>query len=122
MREVLQKTQREERAEREAYWQPIVSDWQSGGLTVKEYCRTNQVNENRFKYWQAKLLPESIRSGRKAAERGAQERFIPLQLKSAGASVNGDIELRYGEKYSLRLGSGFDETSLRRCLQVLQSC
>jgi hypothetical protein len=121
MTEVLQKTQQEERAEREAYWQPILADWQSSGLTVKEYCRTNQVNESRFKYWQTKLLPESKRSGQKSAERARQERFIPVQLKSA-MSANGDIEIRYREQYSICVKSGFDEAHLRRCLQVLQSC
>lgn len=41
------------------YWQQIVSDQNSSGLTQHVWCEQNNVNIHNFRYWKRRLVSES---------------------------------------------------------------
>lgn len=46
-------------AQNVAFWQPHIMAWQSSKLSVKSYCKENELNIHRFKYWRNQLIPKS---------------------------------------------------------------
>jgi putative transposase len=41
-------------------WLPIIKECRNSGMSVKNWCEQNNVNEKRFYYWQRKLREPSM--------------------------------------------------------------
>jgi transposase-like protein len=65
---------------RERFWRDAVSDWQSSGLTVREFCRRRQVTEALFYAWRRELRRRDARPAASSAPA-----FVPVTVVAAAA-------------------------------------
>lgn len=40
---------------RERHWRKHVADWKAGGLSIRAYCRQQDLTETAFQYWRQEL-------------------------------------------------------------------
>lgn len=94
-------------AERRAFWQDHLTQWQASGMTQVAYCRQQGLRVSQFGYWKKRLLP--IRSPDAAAG------FIAVQMTSAGAT----LAVVLNERLRVDVYPGFDPATLRALVQAL---
>ena len=87
-------------------WKETLSSWEQSGLSQSEFCRQRGLNKNSFGYWLRRARKEGILGGG----------FV----KIGGAENAPAIELRLSNGAELRVPSGFDPSSLKALLEVLQ--
>ena len=46
--------------ERKQFWKSHLESWAPSGLSQAEYCRRNNLNIPRFRYWKRKLTKENL--------------------------------------------------------------
>jgi transposase len=100
---------RDERKERQ--WRRWIRQWQTSGLSVRDFCARYGLATASFYHWR-RLLE------RRATERPA---FVPVQvvadLPPPQASALG---LVLPDGRTIRVSAGFDTATLRRLLAVLE--
>jgi transposase len=103
-------------AGKERFWRTRVRRWRSSGLSVRAFCEEHGLAEPTFYAWRRIL-----------AERDAAAvRFVPVQVASepspqlTAADSAASLELVLGAGRLLRVGPGFDESTLRRLLALLE--
>ena len=78
---------RREHLDREEYWQGVLRQQESSGLSISAFCREREVAEGSFFYWRRKLthgLPkkraggEDEESRRSRSHNNAVEKFVPV--------------------------------------------
>ena len=100
---------RDEQKERQ--WRRWIRQWQASGLSVREFCARNGLATASFYHW------------RRVLERRAPERpaFVPVQVVAdTPPSQASALELVLADGRALRVAPGFDATTLRRLLAVLE--
>src|SRR5262245_53964509 len=60
---------------REQHWRVLVADWQSSGLTVREFCSRHDVAEPSFYYWRRELRRREAKPARSPAPA-----FVPVTV------------------------------------------
>ena len=96
---------------KEQQWRQCLERWQRSGLSVAAFCRRQGVSEARFYAWRRTL----------ARRDAAQPAFVPVRVLSEPASVpDGRLELVLCNGRRLLLARGFDATTLRQVLAVLE--
>jgi transposase len=100
---------RDERKERQ--WQRWISQWQTSGLSVRAFCAKHGLADASFYRWRRVLE-------RRATEQPA---FVPVQIVADTCPPQASaLELVLADGRAVRVAPGFDETTLRRLLAVLQ--
>jgi hypothetical protein len=96
------------------YWRSLLADWRSGGLSVRDFCRLRRVSEASFYAWRKTLQQRQADSAGPA--------FVPVQVVAdeQADTPGAAIELLLPRQRSVRVGPGFDATTLRRLLAVLE--
>lgn len=82
--------------QRDQYWQQIMADCQSSGLSGMAFCKQQNIAYHRFTYWRSKLRqsePASVESPSgftrvKVAEPGRSAMELTISLPS-GISITG---------------------------------
>ena len=46
--------------EREQFWKSHIESWSPSGLSQAEYCRRNDLNIPRFRYWKRRFCKENL--------------------------------------------------------------
>ena len=59
--------------ERQVYWEMVIEEWSSSGLTKTEYCQKNDIPVSTFNYWYNKISNLD-------AENNGDSRFTELIL------------------------------------------
>jgi len=116
--------------EKRTYWRGMLERRAASGLSVRQFCKEEQVSEASFHGWKRKLA-HGDRPAKKSSEKGGQERpqakpvtkqaddaavFIPVRVSPA---TNGPVEIVHPRGHVVRLPAVFDEISLRQVLNVL---
>ena len=100
---------RDERKERQ--WRRWIGEWQASGLSVREFCARRGLATPSFYHWRRVLE-------RRTTERPA---FVPVQVVAdTPPSQASALELVLADGRALRVAPGFDATTLRRLLAVLE--
>jgi transposase-like protein len=60
-------------------WTPIIQDCHNSGMTIRSWCRENNVNANQFHYWQRRIRGEVYES-LKISEPQLQPKFVQLPV------------------------------------------
>ena len=100
---------------KERYWRRTLRDWQRSGLTIRAFCRQNNLSEPNFYAWRRLL-----------AERDAETpTFVPVQLLADDPADHPRLETASGLELLvggrvLRIGPAFDGSTLVRLLAVLE--
>jgi len=114
---------------KELCWLERIRRWQKSQLSVRVYCRRQQLSEPSFYAWRRTLAERGLLAEPAAAarvDRGtaapAPPAFVPLQLQSNGASTSTAalLEVVLADGRVLRVPSGFDAATLRQLLAVLE--
>ena len=93
--------------EKEQFWRGIVEGHVGSGLSIRDYCRQQNVSEPSFYVWRQRLQPDGSRNATSVANRGRRSKkhgeagFIPVEI-TAGRQVGIEIETPAGIVIRLR--------------------
>lgn len=106
---------------KERFWRRMIQRWRRSGMSARAFCEDQGLSEPSLYAWQRTLR-----------QRDAQAtRFVPVQVLAgdgdetspaatdAGAALAA-LELIVAGGRRLRIGAGFDESTLRRLLALLE--
>ncbi len=99
---------------REAFWRKTLANFRKSGLSVREFCRRENLHESAFYAWR-----------RTIKERGPRQRaqkspaFVPLVLGEVHAAAGVTLELRGGR--ALRLSESFPVERLASLVLALEA-
>jgi transposase-like protein len=101
---------------KEQFWRRTLQQWQHSGLSIRAFCQQFGLSQASFYAWRRTL-----------AERDASPpAFIPVEVLppalplTSSASAAAGLELLLPGGRVVRIGSAFDEPTLRRLLAVLE--
>ena len=63
-------------------WQKIIKDQSEGGLSIREWCRENNISHGKFYYWQRIIREESLIKAGTLAVTG-QAQFIEVKTNAS---------------------------------------
>ena len=69
-------------------WFPIVKACHESGLSVKEWCKQNNIIDHQFYYWQRKL--REVASEAIPVDEGNHSRFVQLSSTTCTATVSSE--------------------------------
>jgi hypothetical protein len=105
--------------EKKHYWQHMIREATRSKLSIREFCRQNQLRESQYYWWQRKLngnrRPKALK---KPGAKGKSATFA-LVSNDPGASDAG-IELILQDGRRLRISRGVDEQTLRAVLAAVE--
>jgi len=110
---------RKQDVEKAARWQNIIREAARSGLSVREFCRRQQLTISQFYWWQRRLKPQQRSARRKRRVGGADQASFVLVSENGESSATG-IELVLGDGRRLRISRGVDEETLRSVLAALE--
>ena len=98
-------------------WKKNLSGFWTSGLTLAEYCRRTQLNVKTASKWRNRF--KSLGYEKKVTEESLE--IVPLKTVLIGTEQkdSSGIHLVLGDLH-LELDRGFDETTLKRVLQILE--
>lgn len=115
--------------ERQAFWQDVLERQRQSSLSVREFCRRNQLSEPSFYSWKKKLrgehagnvaptkTPEKCSEPqRRTPDPTATPVFVPVRISDAGQSL---LELIHPRGHVLRVPSDYDPQALQQVLALL---
>ena len=97
---------------KEQLWRQRLRDWQSSGLSIGVFCARRGLSQASFYAWRRELQ-------RRDAERPL---FVPIRLRTDDPPIPGPqaLEVLLGSGRRIRVAPGFDATTLRQLLAVLE--
>lgn len=93
-------------------WAKHIGSWEESGKSQAEYCRENGLSPKLFYYYKRKHK-ERHEAGVKLVPVGVH----PIQVHQAG-SIATPLVLLVGQ-YKVEIGTGFDQATLGKVVQVL---
>lgn len=98
-------------------WKKNLSGFWTSGLSLTEYCRRTQLNVNTANKWRSRF--KTLGYGEKSAEEILE--IVPLKESLIGMEhkAGSGIHLTLGDLH-VELDRGFDETTLKRVLRILE--
>ena len=104
--------------EKQRYWQRIIGDAASSGMSIREFCRQRRLRESQFYWWQRKLKMRR----RERSKPGVQDRAASFALVSEdGMDMPAGLELVLRDGRRLRISQGVQEETLRAVLAAMES-
>ncbi|MBM7562878.1 IS66 family insertion sequence element accessory protein TnpA [Fusibacter tunisiensis] len=100
------------------YWQQIVSDQTSSGLTQHEWCEQNNVNIHNFRYWKRRLVSEA-KQPQKVDQTETKWAIISSSESDVDENNIKSILCIHIGKAIVEVSPGFDPESLSTVLSVL---
>ena len=97
-----------------AQWRGVIAEQRSSGKSVAAYCRRKGVSAGVFHWWKRRLGAEC---GNQTA--AGKEGFIEVAVSARETESGSGVELRIGERLSVRLARGFDEQTLKAVLSLV---
>jgi transposase len=100
--------------QKERFWRDALNQWRPSRLSVRAYCQQQGLSQGAFRYWQRTLAARDRASASFSAVHVVPDPK-PEVLVSGGA-----FELVLNNHRVLRIEPGFDASTLRRLLAVLE--
>ena len=124
---------RRQSLDREAYWQGMMRQQESSGLSISAFCRKQEVAEGSFFYWRRKLTtrqPQKESSPKGKTPRQSRPRkntvakFVPVDIPTPSVRSGGSCEVVLPNACRIIMPMQCDSGWLREILEVLgeQSC
>jgi transposase-like protein len=107
---------------KQRYWESTIREAARSGLSIREFCRQNNLKESQFYRWQRRLKQRRQHRSIRKATSGKRASFALVSDEPGVADAG--IELVLGDGRRLRIRKGVDEETLRTVLAVVgpQSC
>lgn len=109
--------------EQHQFWQMVFETFSNSGLSVRQFCKKEGLNESGFYYWKQKLRASSYKSRSSddelpvESERKNSPDFIRVSLPQS--TGNDDVELALASGSILKFGCHIDKYALGRIVSVL---
>jgi transposase len=101
---------------KEQFWRRMMRLWRSSGLSVRAFCEEQGFSQPSFYVWRRRLAECDAAAAPFVAVRVAAEPQAPSKADgSAGA-----VELVLNDGRRLRVGPGFDGSTFKRLLTLLE--
>ena len=110
---------------KERFWRRLLRRWRRSGRTVRAFCAEHDVSEPSFFAWRRMIAERDQQRGRRdkpnsrvsgdPSAKDDQAVFVPLRVVSTAAF---EVMLKGGRV--VRVPAGFDATSLRQLLAILE--
>jgi hypothetical protein len=94
------------------YWEKLLEQWRTTGLSQREYCRQNKIGLRTFKYWKSKIGSRCSNSA--LVEVPLQN--LPVSLLRSCSRLCVVID----QHFRIEIEKGFDPEDLERVLRVLR--
>ena len=106
-------------------WVPLIKERQASGMSVKEWCKQNDVNQQQFYYWQ-RIIREI--AGESLPVMPQESKFVQLPVTTSVAAANNQgasesepsMVIRVG-KAAIELTNHVQPELLATVLKVLSS-
>jgi transposase len=108
-------------AEKQRHWLDLLRLWQQSKLSVRAFCERHQLSEPSFYCWRRTLRQRGLLGTQAADDAGHTQSpaFVQLSVGAAAVAAKSiDVILTKGRR--LRIRPGFDATTLRQLLRVLE--
>ena len=100
-------------AEKTSFWRAHIRAWARSGLSIKEYCRRQNISHHAFGYWKKKLLKNG---GGEAAGVTA----IEVARVNCGTGNGYEMRVRLRSGHEIEVRRGFSGDDLSRLIQVVE--
>jgi transposase-like protein len=107
---------------KEQFWRQQVRQWRRSGLTVRDFCIEHGLSEPSFYAWRRTLAERDRQAGGRPRPQpcsgpAALPAFVPVRVLPEPAAP---LEVVLGPGRVVRVAPGFDATTLRQLLAVLE--
>ena len=92
----------------QAKWYSLIEQYQSRGLSIREFCQTESINKHSFSYWLGKYRNQN------RDETGGEEKFISIQP----LNNSGQIYIRYPGGVELELPYGYPVDEITKLIRL----
>ncbi|MCI0626028.1 MAG: hypothetical protein L0387_31035 [Acidobacteria bacterium] len=99
----------ERSATRANQWRGRITEQERSGVSVRQFCREQQLQERSFYAWRKRLCTEQ------------PLRFALLEPTAAAIFIGSTVELVLPTGERLRIGAGVDARTLRTVLEALRA-
>ena len=124
---------RRQALERRAYWQGVMRQQESSGLSISAFCREHTVAAGSFFYWRRKLTMEQSQEGAAGKDKGTRPssadnnsvaKFVPVEIPATTETIRARCELVLPDGCRLIVPTQCDAGWLREILGTLreQAC
>jgi hypothetical protein len=117
-------TTRQRDFSKEQFWRRVMKQWHRSGLSAARFCRQRDLSLPSFYGWKRTLAQRDAEAARFVPVRIVTDQQIPTVTDEDGANhvgqANRALEVVLGSGRRVRIGSAFDEATLRRLLAVLE--
>jgi hypothetical protein len=97
-------------ARKEQQWRRWIESWRTSGLNVRDFCARHGLAQPSFYAWRRELQ-------RREAEQPA---FVPVSVVGDDLPARGGVEVVLRGGRTVRVGPGFDVTTLRQVVAALE--
>jgi hypothetical protein len=97
-------------------WRERLEDFQTSGLSPRDWCAQEGLKTHRLHYWHRKLTPVGS-----ADPRGSAVTWVTADALSAAAPMADALQVAVGP-VTITVRPGFDPALLQRVVQALGSC
>jgi hypothetical protein len=113
---------------REKAWRKRFAQWKESGLSIRDFCRRNELKENTFHYWRSELKRRdqnrASKGGRKAE--ASPVSFATFQMATplpySGERLYADeFEISFSNGKRVRFRAGIPMEALREILQIIET-
>jgi hypothetical protein len=115
---------------KERHWRRLLRRWRRSGLTGRDFCTENGLPEPSFYAWKREIArrdQEALGRGKARTRRSAKQRaagsklpaFMQVTIDGAAKAASA-IEVVVAQGRTLRVRPGFDATTLRELVRVLE--
>jgi hypothetical protein len=102
--------------QKERFWRKAIRRWRTSGLSIRAYCQLSALSEANFHSWRRELAARDAEAVPFTAVRVLPDEPPGLPVEAS----TGALELLLANRRVLRIAPGFDETTLRRLLPLLE--
>ena len=118
---------------KELFWRQMLRQWQTSGLSVREFCTQQQVSQASFYFWRRIIAQRDQQAGNhmpatpdnndtdstsNQADASDPPLFVPVTLATP-AKAEPPLELVLASGMRVRVPVGFDDSTLRQLLTLL---
>ena len=93
-------------------WLERIKDWQQNGHSQKAYCEQHHLGLASFQRWRRIFMMEET------SNESSSLTFLPVNLVEPSAS---SLTVLINSNLRLEISAGFDPTTLKQVIQVLQA-
>ena len=103
---------------REAFWRRTLRRRAKSGMTIAEFCESEDLTAAAFYYWQRQIRRRDAKSQAQNSDSAGEPAFLPVQLLD-DRNCTAPVEIVTSNGYVIRVGEEATTDHVRRVLQAV---